>query len=87
VKYLIWYLAGINLLAYVVYWLDKRRAEKGQRRIAERELLLWAAAGGSLGAFLAMRRFRHKTQKASFRIAFFAIIAVQVVVIYLVLTR
>ncbi len=86
-KFLIWYLAGINLLAYAVYWLDKRRAEKGQRRISERELLLWAGAGGSLGAFLAMRRFRHKTAKVSFRVGFFGIVLLQVAVLYLVLTR
>ena len=72
------YLLGINLLTYLVYWWDKRRAQKGQRRISERELLTWAAAGGSIGAFLSMRRFRHKTAKTSFRVWFFIIVAAQI---------
>ena len=71
------YLLVVNSLTYFVYWLDKRRARSGGRRIAERELLMWAAAGGSLGAFYAMRRFQHKTAKRSFRIAFFAVVAAQ----------
>ena len=61
----IW-LALINLLTYGIYWWDKRRAVKGKRRISERELLSWAAVGGTPAAFFAMRKFRHKTQKSSF---------------------
>ena len=67
----------VNVLAYLVYWWDKRRAAKGGRRISETELLMWAGAGGSLGAFLAMRKFRHKTQKRSFRVAFWTIVGLQ----------
>lgn len=76
------YLVAINLIAYGVYWLDKRRAARGGRRVSERELLLWAAAGGSIGAWIAMRRLRHKTRKTGFQVAFFAILAAQVVGFY-----
>jgi len=76
------YLVLVNVLAYGMYWLDKRRAQRGKRRVSERELLLWAAAGGSLGSWVAMRRLRHKTRKRSFRIAFFAIVAGQVALLY-----
>jgi uncharacterized membrane protein YsdA (DUF1294 family) len=82
-KVLLLYLAGVNLVAYAVYWLDKRRAQRGGRRVPERELLLWAAVGGSLGAWLAMRHLRHKTQKLGFRVAFFGILAAQLGGIYL----
>jgi uncharacterized membrane protein YsdA (DUF1294 family) len=82
-RLLAFYLVAINVVAYGVYWLDKRRAERGGRRVPERELLLWAAAGGSLGSWLAMRRLRHKTQKRGFRMAFLAIVAAQVVGLYL----
>jgi len=81
-KLLIWYVILVNVLAYVVYWWDKKRAEKGRKRISERELLVWAAAGGSLGAFFSMRRFRHKTQKKKFRYAFYAIVAVQLGIVW-----
>jgi uncharacterized membrane protein YsdA (DUF1294 family) len=77
------YLVAINAVAYAVFWLDKRRAARGGRRVPERELLLWAAAGGSLGAWLAMRRLRHKTRKLSFRAAFFGIVVAQAIGLYL----
>jgi len=76
VKYFLAILLLANLLTYGVYWLDKRRARKGARRIPERELLLWAAAGGSLGAILAMRHFRHKTRSA-FRWAVYGVAVLQ----------
>jgi uncharacterized membrane protein YsdA (DUF1294 family) len=85
IRGLVLYLALVNVLAYAVYWRDKRRAETGKRRIAERELLLWAAAGGSLGAWLAMRRFRHKTRKTSFRVAFYGVVAIQAAILWLAL--
>ena len=82
----IW-LVAINLVTYLMYAWDKRRAAKGQRRISERELLAWALAGGSPAAFLAMRRFRHKTQKAAFRLRYWGIVALQVGLIVWLIKR
>jgi len=82
----IW-LAFINLVTAGVYWLDKRRARKGGRRISERELLAWAAAGGSPAAFWAMRKFRHKTRKASFRAWFWAVVAAQLALAWFLVHR
>lgn len=62
----LWYLLAINLLAFGMYGLDKRKASKGLWRISEARLLLVAALGGSLGAWLGMRVFRHKTRKMKF---------------------
>ena len=67
-----------NLLAFGAYYVDKRRAMRGQRRIPERTLLGLSAIGGSPAAYLAMRMFRHKTVKVSFRLAYWSIVAVQV---------
>jgi uncharacterized membrane protein YsdA (DUF1294 family) len=78
-RVLIAYLVLVNVLAYGVYWLDKRRASRGGARVSENELLLWALAGGSPGAWLAMRRLRHKTQKTSFRVYFYGIVLLQIV--------
>ena len=52
----------VNLWAFGLMWFDKRRAKKGGRRIRERTLFLSALLGGSLGAVLGMRAFRHKTK-------------------------
>jgi len=78
----------VNLLTYGVYWWDKRRARIGGRRISERELLMWALAGGSAGAIAAMRIHRHKTQKLSFRIWFGLVLLVQAsAIVLLIYTR
>lgn len=60
-------LLAVNAAAFFLYGLDKWKAVHGRRRIRERTLLFIAAAGGSAGAFLAMRFFRHKTRHVSFQ--------------------
>lgn len=61
------YLILINLIAFALYGIDKRRAKQGAWRISEYTLLLVALLGGSLGALLGMRYFRHKTRHRKFR--------------------
>lgn len=56
------YLAVVNAVSFVVYGVDKRRARKGGRRVSERDLFLLALIGGSVGALVGMRSFRHKTR-------------------------
>lgn len=65
---LLLYLLLINLITYLTFGHDKRQARMGGRRVPEFRLLLLAALGGAAGAWLGMRRFRHKTQKPMFRI-------------------
>ncbi|MCC9606182.1 DUF1294 domain-containing protein [Blastopirellula sp. JC732] len=61
--------------AFVAYWLDKRLAQSGGRRISEKNLLLFAVVGGWPGALAAQQVFRHKTQKTSFQIKFWFVVA------------
>ena len=58
---LVW-LAVINLLTFIVYGADKRRARKGKWRVPEKTLFLLLLLGGSIGALLGMRVFHHKTK-------------------------
>ena len=58
---LVW-LAVINLLTFIVYGADKRRARKGKWRVPEKTLFLLPLLGGSVGALLGMRVFYHKTK-------------------------
>lgn len=62
--------AVASTAAYVAYALDKRRAGTDARRVPERTLHLLGLAGGWPGALLAQRQFRHKTQKARFRVVY-----------------
>lgn len=56
-----------DLAVFILFGLDKRKAETGRWRISE-SALLKAALVGPLGAWIAMRVFRHKTRKAKFRL-------------------
>ena len=58
----------INLWVFMLFWLDKRAAEQGNRRVSERFLLTLSILGGSIGALLASQLFRHKTKKQPFRL-------------------
>jgi uncharacterized membrane protein YsdA (DUF1294 family) len=70
--------AGMSLVCFVAYGLDKRRAVNGYRRIPERTLHLLAFLGGWPGALIGQRHFRHKTQKVSFRIVFWMLLVLHV---------
>lgn len=78
----IYYLIIVNLGAFFLYGIDKRKAQLGEFRISERNLLLAAAAGGSLGALLGMRVFHHKTKKWKFRLGVPGILALQAAAVY-----
>ncbi len=67
-RFLLIALAAVNLFAFVLYGVDKRKAKRDAWRIRESTLLLVAAMGGSLGALLGMELFRHKTKHAKFRV-------------------
>ena len=60
---------AVNLLVFVLYGMDKRRARKGQWRIPEKTLLIGTWCLGGVGAWLAMRMFRHKTKHLAFQIS------------------
>ena len=62
------YLLAVNLLAFIAYGRDKCLARQERFRIPEARLLLYAALGGALGAWLGMRQFHHKTRKLRFRV-------------------
>ena len=56
------WLIAINLVTFAVYGIDKRRARRGAWRVPEKTLFLLPLLGGSVGALLGMRVFRHKTK-------------------------
>ena len=72
------YLALVNLVAFVVYGADKRRARRDRRRVSEKTLFLLALAGGSAGAWAGMYTFRHKTRHWYFVWGIPAILVIQI---------
>ena len=70
-------LIAINFIAFTAFGVDKAKARRGQYRIAESTLLLFAFLGGTLGAYAGRRAFRHKTRKQPFNSHLFTIAVLQ----------
>jgi len=62
------YLVVINLIAFVLYGIDKKRAIRNEYRIRESVMLWIARLGGAIGSWLGIKSFHHKTQHTKFRI-------------------
>ena len=86
-KYLILFLLITNLITFIVFGIDKRKAVKGRWRIPEKTLLLMGLVFGSVGQLLGMKVFRHKTNKWYFWFCGMLSLAVQIVIIYEIFTN
>ncbi|WP_085696339.1 DUF1294 domain-containing protein [Pseudomonas sp. B26(2017)] len=65
----------VSVLAFFLYWADKRKARADAWRTPENILHAVELAGGWPGALIAQQVFRHKTRKVSFQILFWVIVA------------
>jgi len=81
------WLVSVNLVTFAYYGYDKSCARAASRRVPEAVLHGLAFAGGSLGAYAGMELFRHKTIKGSFRIFFWFIVVMQLLLIAAILYR
>lgn len=77
---LILYLVIINVITFVIFGVDKYKAIRQEWRIRESTLLGLALIGGSIGGWLAMYIFHHKTKKVKFFVGIPVILAIQIVV-------
>jgi uncharacterized membrane protein YsdA (DUF1294 family) len=81
------WIIGVSIASFGTYGYDKSIAGRDITRVPEVVLHLLTALGGTIGSFAAMQIFRHKTQKKSFQIVFWAIVVIQIIVLVLLLTR
>ena len=83
-QYSLYYLLAVNSLTFLLYGIDKYKAKKGRWRISEATLLTMAAIGGSIGAWIGMRTWHHKTMHKKFKYGIPVIIIMQIaLVVYL----
>lgn len=85
-KFILIYLIVINIIAFAMMGIDKRKAIKRRWRIPEKSLFLSAILGGSIGAIAGMQLFRHKTKHTKFVIGMPAILILQIVIIVAIST-
>ena len=82
-----YYLITINIATFLVYGLDKWKAKKSKWRIREVALLGLAVLGGSIGAWLGMKVWHHKTMHKKFKYGIPAILIIQLILIGYLLLR
>ena len=78
---LLYYFVCVNVLTFLVYGIDKWQARQGKWRISEATLLLLAVIGGSIGAWLGMRVWHHKTMHKKFKYGIPAILMIHIIII------
>ena len=81
------YLIIVNIVSFILYGIDKYKAKRGKWRISEATLLLMAVIGGSIGAWVGMRLWHHKTMHKKFKYGIPIIIILQVVLAVYLLTN
>jgi uncharacterized membrane protein YsdA (DUF1294 family) len=68
---------------FLTYGIDKWKAKKSLWRIREASLLGLAVLGGSIGAWLGMKVWHHKTMHKKFKYGIPLILVVQIVIVLL----
>lgn len=74
------YFIMINIIGFIMAYSDKKKAEKGKRRISETSLFFISFIGGSIGMYCSMKLFRHKTKQKRFMIGIPLLIAFQLAI-------
>ena len=82
-RILLIYLIVINVATFLTYGIDKWKARRSKWRIPESTLLGLAVIGGSIGAWLGMKVWHHKTLHKKFKYGIPLIIVVQIVIVLL----
>ena len=84
----LFFLVIINVVTFFMYGIDKWKAKKSKWRIRETALLGLAVLGGSIGAWLGMKVWHHKTQHKKFKYGVPAIIIIQLaLIVYFIISK
>jgi uncharacterized membrane protein YsdA (DUF1294 family) len=85
--YLIIYFILINLIAFMMYGIDKRKAKMNKWRIKESSLLTLSLIGGGLGSMFAMQIFHHKTNKNKFKLGVPLLTFISIIIFYFIINN
>ncbi len=84
-KELVYYLIFINIFTFITFGIDKYKSIKNKYRVKEKTLFILSIIGGFVGAILAMKIFRHKTLKPSFKYGIPIICIIELIIIFVIL--
>lgn len=80
-------MAAVNIVAFMLMFVDKEKAKRHKWRIPEKTLFMSAILGGSVGAILGMQIFRHKTKHWYFVWGMPMILVLQVILVIVLRER
>ena len=75
----------INLIGFLVMYIDKKKAKKGSYRIREKTIFLISLLLGAIGVYIGMYKFRHKTKHTSFTVGIPICIVINIISIWYIL--
>ena len=75
------YFITVNVLGLVLFGIDKWKAKHDKWRISEATLLSVTAIGGSIGAWVGMKVWHHKTMHKKFKYGIPLVIVLQFVLL------
>ncbi len=81
------YLLAINVFAFFLYGIDKWKAKRSKWRIPEMTLLSIAVIGGSVGAWIGMKVWHHKTMHKKFKYGIPLILLAQIAIVLFISFR
>lgn len=81
-KIIIIYYIAINVIAFFVMGIDKKKAIDQKWRVKEKTLFTMAFLGGMIGYYIGMHTFHHKTRKPIFHVVFYVALILHAVLIY-----
>ena len=83
--FILFHLPIINIITFMAYGRVKHCAKHGKWRIPEVQLHTLELMGGTIGAILGQKIFRHKNKKRSYLVTFWATIVIQLGIVFFIL--
>ncbi len=87
IKFVFFYLVLINVIGFTLMGVDKNRSVRHKWRIREKTFFVIALIGGSLGTYVGMKTWKHKTKHRYFVWGIPGILMIQFLLVYLVFTK
>ncbi len=81
------YVCVLNIVGLAVMWLDKAKSQRNAWRIPEKSLFIVSLIGGSIGTWVGMYIFRHKTKHWYFVLGMPSIFGLHLILVYYLYTH
>ena len=85
--YLAIYILIINIIGFIMMYIDKEKAKKDKYRISEKTFFVISLLLGAIGTYIGMYKFRHKTKHNLFTIGIPVMIIINIASIYYIITK